>query len=59
MYPEKPTEKEKTNMAELVEAFSWMYPCSICAEDFREKIQRWPVRDFLDSREEFVNWMCE
>ena len=35
MYPEIPTENEKKEMIKLINAFSWIYPCSVCATDFR------------------------
>jgi FAD-linked sulfhydryl oxidase len=56
-YPEEPTEKDKAKALSFIQAFSKLYPCKICASDFQEKIDEKPPR--LESREDFVMWMCE
>lgn len=43
-------------MTRLIEGFSWLYPCSVCATDFRDKIREQPPE--LDSRKDFALWMC-
>ena len=43
-------------MTRLIESFSWLYPCSVCATDFRDKIREHPPE--LGSRKEFALWMC-
>jgi len=55
-YPEKPTEQDKSNMGKLLKGFSWLYPCKICATDFRKKMEEFPPN--LNSRDEFAMWLC-
>ena len=56
-YPDTPTDGEKQAMTGLINAFSWMYPCSICATDFREEIKKSPPK--VDSKEDLAMWLCE
>lgn len=57
-YPENdPTQEQQDKALRMIKAFSNIYPCRVCAEDFREKIIESPPR--LESREEFAKWMCE
>ncbi|XP_076812810.1 FAD-linked sulfhydryl oxidase ALR-like [Clavelina lepadiformis] len=55
-YPEKPSEKQKTDMTGFMELFSKFYPCDYCAKDFRKNLKesRPDVRD----RYTFSKWMC-
>ena len=55
-YPDKPTDGEKQAMVKMIEAFSWVYPCSICATDFREELKISPPA--VDSREHLALWFC-
>ena len=57
MYPEKATDHEQSRMLALIKSFSWMYPCSVCATDFRDKIVENPPK--VGGREEFSLWLCE
>ena len=56
-YPEKATSTEQKHMQSLINSFSWLYPCSVCAIDFREKIVESPPR--LSGREDLSIWLCE
>jgi mitochondrial FAD-linked sulfhydryl oxidase len=56
-YPTRPTEEQKTSMLKFIKALGWLYPCKICATDFRDKIVEFPPE--LDSREDFALWMCK
>ena len=56
-YPDIPTDLEKQKMKKLIHAFSWVYPCIICATDFREKLIEKPPE--LDSRKQLALWLCE
>ena len=57
MYPEKPAENDIKHMGRFLEAFGWLYPCSICATDFRDKMVE--SKPQLHSRESFATWLCE
>ena len=56
MYPDSPSDSEKQGMVKFINALSWMYPCSICATDFRETIKEHPPK--VDSREDLSMWFC-
>uniref|UniRef100_A0A0N5BAT8 Sulfhydryl oxidase n=1 Tax=Strongyloides papillosus TaxID=174720 RepID=A0A0N5BAT8_STREA len=56
-YPNNPTEKNKTDVKNTIESLAQIYPCSHCAEDFRNDIKEHPIR--LENRNELANWMCE
>ena len=56
-YPKNPSEEDKKTAISLIQAFSWVYPCHMCATDFREELKKSPPR--VESREEFALWMCE
>ena len=36
-YPDRPSEKQKSEMTQFINIFAKFYPCEICAEDLREK----------------------
>eukprot|EP00555_Chaetoceros_dichaeta_P002797 CAMPEP_0198251068 /NCGR_PEP_ID=MMETSP1447-20131203/2032_1 /TAXON_ID=420782 /ORGANISM="Chaetoceros dichaeta, Strain CCMP1751" /LENGTH=186 /DNA_ID=CAMNT_0043936013 /DNA_START=161 /DNA_END=721 /DNA_ORIENTATION=+ len=55
-YPEKPTKVEETKMAQLMEAISIFYPCTYCAEDFRESLKENPTK--TESRQDLSLWLC-
>ncbi|XP_069702750.1 FAD-linked sulfhydryl oxidase ALR isoform X2 [Periplaneta americana] len=42
-YPDKPTQQEKSDMARFFDLFSKFYPCSICAEDFRQEFSAYTL----------------
>ena len=55
-YPEKPTNEQKERMKTLLHSFSWLYPCSHCADDLRQKMKEFPPQ--VESREELAMWLC-
>ncbi|PRP83387.1 hypothetical protein PROFUN_09415 [Planoprotostelium fungivorum] len=55
-YPDQPTPTKKQEMSQFLEAFSKVYPCNVCAEDFQQIMKRKPPT--LDNRKSFSNWMC-
>jgi FAD-linked sulfhydryl oxidase len=56
-YPEKPSVEEQTKMRQFMEALSIFYPCTYCATDFQENIQKSPVK--TATREDLCVWLCE
>mmetsp|Transcript_8460 Transcript_8460/g.15510 ORF Transcript_8460/g.15510 Transcript_8460/m.15510 type:complete len:184 (+) Transcript_8460:122-673(+) len=55
-FPEKPDDAEKTAARQLVDSLARLYPCTHCAEDFRETTRASPVT--VDSRTAFAQWLC-
>jgi len=56
-YPQRPTSDEQSKMKNFIEALSMFYPCTYCAEDFRENLKNNPVK--TESREDLSLWLCE
>ena len=56
-YPKNPTDVQKDSMRRFINAFSWLYPCKVCATDFRDKIVE--LEPKLDSRQDLSIWMCQ
>ena len=56
-YPENPTTEQRTSMTQFIQGLSLFYPCTYCAVDFQENIQKHPVA--ADSRENLCLWMCQ
>ena len=56
-YPDDPSDEIKENMRNFLFLLSETYPCHICAADLKRLLKEMPPR--LDSREEFVQYMCE
>ncbi|KAL6428530.1 hypothetical protein ACFW04_007874 [Cataglyphis niger] len=55
-YPDKPNEKQKTEMKNFFHIISEFYPCNVCAEDLREQLKRTPPE--TDSQEKLSQWLC-
>lgn len=58
-YPSRPSPAEQQQTRSFLSLFSNMYPCSHCAEDFRDWMKRTGNEPRLQSRDEFGRWMCE
>ncbi|KAL4956431.1 ERV/ALR sulfhydryl oxidase domain-containing protein [Aspergillus filifer] len=60
-YPETATPTQQTEMRSFLTLFSKLYPCWVCADDFRNWMSE-PSgvnQPKLGGRKEFGNWMCE
>eukprot|EP01038_Epipyxis_sp_PR26KG_P009466 gene9466-12753_t len=57
VYPDVPTEDDRKQAFQLIEAISMLYPCPYCAADFRDNIAIYPPK--VDSHESFAIWCCE
>ncbi|KAL5061884.1 hypothetical protein RYX36_023621 [Vicia faba] len=55
-YPDNPTRQQKKDVKELVQILSRMYPCSECADHFKEVLRSNPVQS--GSHAEFSQWLC-
>lgn len=55
-YPDNPTRQQKKDVKELVQILTRMYPCSECADHFKEVVRANPVQ--TGSHAEFSQWLC-
>ncbi|KAL2347446.1 hypothetical protein Fmac_001446 [Flemingia macrophylla] len=55
-YPDNPTRQQKKDVKELVQILTRMYPCSECADHFKEVVRANPVQ--TGSHAEFSGWLC-
>ncbi|KAL4879624.1 ERV/ALR sulfhydryl oxidase domain-containing protein [Aspergillus karnatakaensis] len=60
-YPESASPSEQTEMRSFLTLFSKLYPCWVCADDFRTWMAEPSGKNQpkLSGRKEFGNWMCE
>lgn len=56
-YPDKPSNRQQSEMRQFLQLFSHIYPCSWCASDFEKYLKDHSPK--LGSRDEFGRWMCE
>lgn len=56
-YPTSPTPAQQDDLVGFVKLFSRLYPCWVCADDFRAYQRKDPVR--AGSRGEFGKWLCD
>ncbi|EEB18550.1 Augmenter of liver regeneration, putative [Pediculus humanus corporis] len=55
-YPDNPTDEQKNDVHQFMKLFSRFYPCSVCAEDLQQQIERFPPK--TESQYEFSQWLC-
>ncbi|KAL2835050.1 augmenter of liver regeneration [Aspergillus cavernicola] len=60
-YPEKATSEQQTEMSSFLKLFSRLYPCWVCADDFKSWMAEPSGRNQprLGGRADFGTWMCE
>lgn len=60
-YPPKANPQQQSEMQGFLSLFSKLYPCWVCADDFRTWMNDPTGRNKprLSGRSEFGNWMCE
>ena len=56
-YPEKPTPTQRANMLMLLRSLPILYPCTWCAQDFGEDIEKNPPD--VSGRVALSKWLCE
>jgi FAD-linked sulfhydryl oxidase len=56
-YPEKPTPSQRTNMLMLLRSLPVLYPCTWCADDLGNDINRHPPD--VSGRGALSRWLCE
>ncbi|KAI9751843.1 MAG: hypothetical protein M4579_005866 [Chaenotheca gracillima] len=58
-YPTTASPPQQREMAQFLTLFSRLYPCWVCADDFRAWMEDNRNGPRLGSRDEFGTWMCE
>jgi len=60
-YPTTASREQQSDMRSFLGLFSKLYPCSVCADDFRTWMNDPSGKNEprLSSRAEFGQWMCE
>ncbi|KAF5316004.1 hypothetical protein D9619_006336 [Psilocybe cf. subviscida] len=56
-YPDKPTPTQRANMLMLLRSLPIVYPCTWCATDFGEEIEK--SKPDVSSRVALSRWLCE
>mmetsp|Transcript_25147 Transcript_25147/g.55143 ORF Transcript_25147/g.55143 Transcript_25147/m.55143 type:complete len:160 (+) Transcript_25147:134-613(+) len=56
-YPDRPTRKQKDGMVNFFRTLADFYPCTYCAEDFQQNIEKSPVK--AESRTDLCVWLCK
>ncbi|KXJ90690.1 ERV/ALR sulfhydryl oxidase domain-containing protein [Microdochium bolleyi] len=56
-YPKEPSSTQKSDLKTFLGAFSRLYPCWVCAEDFQSYMATQQIA--VGSRDEFGKWLCE
>ena len=56
-YPEQPTEADKKDYTEYIDAFQRVLPCPYCAEHFKELLVVLPPK--FDNKAELFNWSVD
>eukprot|EP01088_Endostelium_zonatum_P006021 TRINITY_DN18129_c0_g1_i1.p1 TRINITY_DN18129_c0_g1~~TRINITY_DN18129_c0_g1_i1.p1 ORF type:complete len:193 (-),score=56.30 TRINITY_DN18129_c0_g1_i1:11-589(-) len=57
-WPERASESMQTNMSQFLRSFVQVYPCKICADDFKGVMEQEPPEPYLKTRADFSQWMC-
>ena len=56
-YPDEPTEREKRDAKNLINAMATLYPCRECQTHFKTVIEKQPPE--VESSVSFQEWMCK
>lgn len=57
-YPERPSMTQQMETKQFISLFGKMYPCWVCADDFRSWMKD-GNEPRVSNRDEFGKWMCE
>lgn len=58
-YPAEPSPARQDQTKSFISLFSNLYPCSHCADDFRDWMKQRGNEPRVGNRDEFGVWMCE
>lgn len=56
-YPNNPTKNDKKNYKNFFTNFKNIIPCSICANNYNEHLEKYPLNDsVLSNKKKFITW---
>lgn len=55
-YSKNPTYTDKKSAKEFYESLSYLIPCPICKDHYKEYLAKHPLTPFLDSRTDLIKW---
>ena len=55
-YPKNPTYTDKKCAKEFYESLTYLLPCAICRQHYKEHLTKNPLTPFLDSRTDLIKW---
>ena len=58
-YPDNPTIKDKNDFEHFFYSLSNVLPCIICKNHFKEHLSKYPIENYLNNRNQLVNWMID
>lgn len=56
-YSDNPTQTDRYEMKSFFNNFSNIIPCIVCKSHFKQNMEKYPIENFLDSRDDLVNWL--
>lgn len=57
-YPDRPTQRQQTEMASFINLYMKLYPCGYCADRSMEQLEREPIEQYVESQAALAGWMC-
>jgi hypothetical protein len=58
-YPKNPTYTDKKCAKEFYESLTYLLPCAICRQHYKEHLIKNPLTPFLDSRTDLIKWTVD
>ena len=58
-YPKNPTYIDKKCAKDFYESLTYLLPCSVCRNHYKEHITANPLTPFLDSRTDLIKWTVD
>ena len=58
-YPLNPSSIDKINYANFINSIQYVLPCKICRKNFCRKLKESPIKNYLNTRKNFVYWMID
>jgi hypothetical protein len=58
-YPKNPTYTDKKCAKEFYESLTYLLPCAICRQHYKDHLIKNPLTPFLDSRTDLIKWTVD
>lgn len=55
-YPKNPTYTDKKCAKEFYESLTFLLPCAVCREHYKEHLKKNPLTPYLDSKKDLLRW---